>query len=474
MWATNGVQSDAGPAGAGNIKELGITNTGLPFCINSAPTSGPYYQTCFGASAGGSALITSNAYGGATPQALNFNINGSDYGFPGNGNGNVMGPNSSAVGELSSFNGTTGALIRQGPAHLTDAQTSAISTDGAGLASYSQSGLSALTIYGMTTNAPGIANYDVNRSVLKIPSGSLITNGTGFASYIEDLNPLGSGVTTGSAVNFFGVGVAAVNGAAVWGLNPVLTDNTTYASSGGTGRFLQNEFDFNVTSPNTTVHGLFVSGASLAQMAAGSDGFSCRIGNVGVWAWPICFQSVAGSATNAFYAGPAALTGASIPSQYLLFGFYDAAAALQSYNVRVNAGAGNGGTLEIASTLGAATQFQVDGLIKTPDSSAGNNNAFEVGALAASGTSVGSQAILWHWFNSGGTSSFVEAVVGTGGLWTLSGGTGYVFSNAPVTIADGVGITGSVSLSGVTNGGSATKYVCVDASGYMVVQSGAC
>jgi hypothetical protein len=321
----------------------------------------------------------------------------------------------------------------------------------------------------MATNASGLANYDVNRSVLKIPSGSLITNGTGFASYIENLNPLGSGASTSAGVNFFSVGVAAANGAGSWGLNPILTDNTSYASSSGTGRYLQNEFDFNVTSPNTIVHGLFVTGASLAQMNAASDGFSCRVGNSG-WAWPICFQSVAGSATNAFYAGPVAASGTSIASQYLLFGYYDATAALQSYNIRVN----SGGMLEVSSTLGAGTELLFNGLISTSDSAVGNNNAFEAGALASSGASVGSRSILWHWFNGGGTSSFVTANVGTTGLFTLTGATGYVFAGAPVTVAAGIGITGTMTLSGVSGGGTATKYVCTDASGNVVVQSGAC
>src|SRR5689334_992271 len=66
------VAVDAGGAagstkqGQGYLTELGITNTGAPFCINDALTNanGGYHQLCFGANALGGGLLSYNAYGG--------------------------------------------------------------------------------------------------------------------------------------------------------------------------------------------------------------------------------------------------------------------------------------------------------------------------------------------------------------------------------------------------------------------------
>lgn len=71
QFITNGVVADGGPANDGKIKELGITNTGTPFCISDAPLQQPHHTLCLGA--GG---LTYQAYGGATPKPLTCTING--------------------------------------------------------------------------------------------------------------------------------------------------------------------------------------------------------------------------------------------------------------------------------------------------------------------------------------------------------------------------------------------------------------
>ena len=129
MQVANGVISDAGGAGGSNtpgskyLTELGITNTGLPSCINDKLTNavGGYHQLCFGSTAtvGGStgAFITYNPVGGASPQNFFININGTNFPFPGAGNGNVVGPTSPAPtsGNLAQWNGGT-TLIDAGAA----------------------------------------------------------------------------------------------------------------------------------------------------------------------------------------------------------------------------------------------------------------------------------------------------------------------------------------------------------------------
>jgi hypothetical protein len=73
----NGAAS-TGPSAQKYLTELGVTNTGTPFCINDAlvDSASGYHQFCFGANALGVGLISYNAYGGATPLALQCNVNG--------------------------------------------------------------------------------------------------------------------------------------------------------------------------------------------------------------------------------------------------------------------------------------------------------------------------------------------------------------------------------------------------------------
>lgn len=58
------------------MKEIGITNSGTPFCLNDAPTTGPYHQLCLGANFGGNGIVSYQAYNGAPVQSLMCNING--------------------------------------------------------------------------------------------------------------------------------------------------------------------------------------------------------------------------------------------------------------------------------------------------------------------------------------------------------------------------------------------------------------
>lgn len=119
--------------GQGYLTELGITNTGSPSCINDALTNaaGGYHQLCFGANALGGGLITYGALGGALPLGLNFNINGALYGFPGPGNGNIMGPSSGVtVSYVPLWNSSpAGTLLLPGvPAGQVSANSGAVMT----------------------------------------------------------------------------------------------------------------------------------------------------------------------------------------------------------------------------------------------------------------------------------------------------------------------------------------------------------
>ncbi len=108
-YADGGGAAGSAIFGRGYLSELGITATGTPFCITDALTSGPYHQLCLGANALGGGLIAYNAYKGASPLGLQLTINGTNYPFPGAGNGNVIGPTSPAptAGNAVEWNGGT-------------------------------------------------------------------------------------------------------------------------------------------------------------------------------------------------------------------------------------------------------------------------------------------------------------------------------------------------------------------------------
>lgn len=78
MWVSHGVVEDAGTAGAGNVTELGITNSGTPFCVNDTLTTNPtgYHQFCVGAMAFGGGLMNYGAHGGAAALPMSVSTDG--------------------------------------------------------------------------------------------------------------------------------------------------------------------------------------------------------------------------------------------------------------------------------------------------------------------------------------------------------------------------------------------------------------
>ena len=82
-WQHNNLLKDGGPALGGpsgtNPTEIGITNTGTPFCITDGPVQPGtgYHQLCLGANTlNGYGLLSYNPYGGAAPLPFDCEING--------------------------------------------------------------------------------------------------------------------------------------------------------------------------------------------------------------------------------------------------------------------------------------------------------------------------------------------------------------------------------------------------------------
>lgn len=238
-------------------------------------------------------------------------------------NGNVFGPASSTANELASFNSTTGSVLRQGAATLTDSKTSAITADGGALAVMSKSGITAEQIYEWAIG-PGsnpAPSYDGIRGVVEQPLGSTVLDVNAVAGYVVNRNTRAGSPATQVTGALKGIGVCAVDDSSCWGIFTILADNEGINLSAGTGRFLFNEFDYNVTSPNTVIGGI-IGGTWLAQPAGASGMTVFKPTGTGVWDY--AFGGAAGCCTTAFYIGPSQSSGSNIPSQNLDFHFYDA------------------------------------------------------------------------------------------------------------------------------------------------------
>ena len=99
------------------------------------------------------------------------------------------------------------------------------------------------------------------------PTDTTVNLVSGLAAYVvSDAVTAAGGFP--AAAGLFAAGVARGNGAKVWGVNTLLSNTLTGAVSAGTGKSLNNEFDFNVSSPSTTVLGLQLAGSSKAQPAS--------------------------------------------------------------------------------------------------------------------------------------------------------------------------------------------------------------
>jgi hypothetical protein len=139
-------------------------------------------------------------------------------------------------------------------------------------------------------------------------------------------------------VNFFGVNVAATNNAQSWGFNSVLTDNTSHVISAGTGKGLFGaELNFNVTSPNTYVRGIALSGASISQSY---DAVGIFISSLNAFTktlpWKSAIFTEDAAALVAFEVGASAVAGANVRSQPINFSYYDGASARHAYGIAVD------------------------------------------------------------------------------------------------------------------------------------------
>jgi hypothetical protein len=247
--AADGVVSDGGTAGAPSTNPaLGgigvVAATGLGFTMQTAPVPSPYVQFGFGWNpSNGNAQISLGSYGGASSVGLEYVVNGSTYGFPGPGTGNVLGPNVAVSGHLAAFNGTSGSVI----ADSGIAQSSVVTASGGATVSAAMTpvvgastvlnGFNALAASGGTVGA----GLTVTSGGLTVTAGGATVAAGGLAVQLGGAGIVGNSTVTGGltvsagiAVNTGGVVVSA-GGATVAAGNLTVGAGTTVANATVTG-----------------------------------------------------------------------------------------------------------------------------------------------------------------------------------------------------------------------------------------------
>lgn len=195
----------------------------------------------------------------------------------------------------------------------------------------------ALDSYGVYNSIypTGLSFYDGLQGVVEVLSTATILQANAVAGYIRTVADAAGGKT--NAVAVFGCGVAAANGAAVWGFNTLIQDSDTRAVGALTGITLTGyENDINVMCPGTSVNGYTAGGNSLSQ-PTNANAYTANVLGVGI-KWIASFNSQDAAATYAFNAGMKALSGASVDSQYLLFQYTDSGSV--KHNIAANAQGG--------------------------------------------------------------------------------------------------------------------------------------
>lgn len=213
MWAKNGALMDAGGSSGAGIAPantttvgtrptgLGVINSSTGYCDWSGYATAAYSALCWGFDGSGNGLISLSAVGGGTP-VLDFLINGQTYQFPGNGQGNILGPNVSTINEPIVWANTAGTLAKDGLnapiSHTgTFGVTGATTLTGAFGVTGDTTLTGNLTVTGLISAVVGATTlkslHVTNNSIL---DGNLQVAGT---TGVVDINASGNAIITGNA-----------------------------------------------------------------------------------------------------------------------------------------------------------------------------------------------------------------------------------------------------------------------------------
>jgi hypothetical protein len=179
---------------------------------------------------------------------------------------------------------------------------------------------------------PSYFTQDGVRSTVVAKPDSTAQTTSAFGFYVRNRAPdsghrVSGGGTDG--VGLFGTTTCEVDGCSSWGLNPTVIDDyrNGVVNNYGKRTLVGAEFDFSVTSPNTIVSGVNVTGSSISQ-PAGADGFAVgdlNAGNPGVFKWTHGFVVNDATSRIGLYVGASALSGVNVAGIPNYFAYRDGA-----------------------------------------------------------------------------------------------------------------------------------------------------
>jgi hypothetical protein len=263
------------------------------------------------------------------------------------------------------------------PATATDSFYSPISVDRGIFTAVSQAGTTAPTIYNQAVisgNKTLFQSYDPFRGVSVAPPRSTVNTITGLAGYT--LNNTVPRDQRSQTVSLFGVGICVVNNSQCWGVDTIVSDNPSVLNTratNGTGKYLYNEFDLSITSPNTRGAGLQIGGTALptsTTLDVNGIAINKLWGSGGVGTGTALFSNgfIAADACCAIGAtiGVTALAGRNVSGMPVYFNYRDSSGGYQ--NVSLNSAGGTSGTGYLGlggtsgATLAAITGFEAGGV----------------------------------------------------------------------------------------------------------------
>ena len=290
-WTTDGILQDGGPASAGNLTEIGVTNNGnVAIAINSGTITSGYTQFGMSVNSGGTAVLSVESYNGGSTPSLLIQIDGSTYPFPGTGGGNVTGPNSSTTNDAVVFADTTGHVIKDAgaPPFLVNGGT--VTGDSTFSGNFTASGTVALGAAGAFGGANVTLHGTAQADFWATSGGTTTLSGAAPTPRFQTIgqNYAGTLTTTGYQAEII-TSADTLNYSGNTGNLITLNVQRNFGDSGGTlttgGRFLS-LFALTQTNPSNsgaTVSPQYVAGNFWCQTKYNSGGTGTGTNSRGSW-----------------------------------------------------------------------------------------------------------------------------------------------------------------------------------------------
>lgn len=414
-WATTGVIQDAGTASSGVLTTLGITNTGVPLCINDAAITGGYHQLCFGANSLGGGLLSYNAYGGASTLPFQVNINGVTASL---GTGTV---NAGTANHVTYYATSTDAVSSAAYLTINNGDLN-VGLGGSVLGTLGLGGSSSGAVTIKPQAAAGVYNF--NLPITAGTSGQVLTS-SGGGSAPMTWTSIGGTVNTGTTGQ---AAYYAADGTAVSGTSALVLTSTavTMSPSGAVTINPASASTMNnvVIGGATPAAATFTTASATGQISSGVSGVS--LGSL----------ALSGNSSGTVVIKP------------------QAAAGSFNFNIPITAGTSGQPLLSGGGGASAMTWGLLSGNTSTFATTSGSLTNGHAATFDGSGNIVDGGALPTGTINSG-TAGQLTYYAGSG--TTVSGNANATVSSGALTMGVIGATAGSVILSGSSTGAITVK-----------------